>query len=81
MNNEENCHICDLYDVYNQLIVDGFEPKVAFKTVIEEAENAAYKDGLLSVLFNVHENITRQIDDILCDGNCEECTCGLRDAE
>ena len=36
MSIENKCDIRELYDVYNQLIADGFEPIQAFRAVIEE---------------------------------------------
>ena len=32
----EKCHINELYNVYYHMVGDGFEPREAFKTVIEE---------------------------------------------
>ncbi|MCM3387318.1 hypothetical protein M3649_04115 [Ureibacillus chungkukjangi] len=78
-NNEEQCEICDLYNVYNQMIAEGIEPLQAFHTVIEDVENDAFANGRLSVLFSLYESATKQIDEIIGDCDCEECTCGKHD--
>ena len=78
-NKEEQCDICELYNVYNQMIADGIEPLQAFHTVVEEIERDSFKDGFLHALFNVHDNVSKHIDELIGDCDCEECTCGEQD--
>ncbi len=78
-NNENQCEICELYNVFQQMIADGIKPAQAFHTIIEEVERDASRDGFVSALINVYENVGNHIDQIIKPCDCEECTCSEKD--
>lgn len=77
--NENQCEICELFNVYEKMIADGIEPIQAFHTIIEDVESDSYREGFVDALFNVYKNVGDHIDNILepcdcevCNGECDE---------
>ena len=80
MDNNEQCIICDAFDDFDALLNNGVEIGEAFHTVVdkllEEVSHGIYKEGLLDALTKISESIDEDINTILDDCDCEECTCG-----
>lgn len=72
-NNENQCEICELFEVFENMIADGIEPIDAFREVVQHAQGNAYEDGLVDALLNVQRFAGASIDHILDPCDCEVC--------